>query len=59
MTNVSYERCLTEYGLTPLETRRLRGDQIEVFFKLNGYKILIELSSSNLKKAEHGETKQH
>ena len=29
---------LKECGLTTLETRRLRGDQIEVFKILNGYK---------------------
>ena len=28
---------LIEFGLTTLETRRLRGDQIEVFRILNGY----------------------
>ena len=28
---------LREYGLTTLETRRLRGDQIEVFKIVNGY----------------------
>ena len=28
---------LIECGLTTLETRRLRGDQIEVFKTLNGY----------------------
>ena len=33
---VSYEERLTECGLTTLETRRLRGDQIEVFKILNG-----------------------
>ena len=30
-------RHLKECGLTTLETRRLRGDQIEVFKILNGY----------------------
>ena len=34
---LSYEECLKECGLTTLETRRLRGDQIEVFKILNGY----------------------
>ena len=31
------ERLLKECGLTTLETRRLRGDQLEVFKILNGY----------------------
>ena len=34
---ISYEMRLRECLLTPLETRRLRGDQIEVFKILNGY----------------------
>ena len=34
LKNVSYERRLLECRLTTLETRRLRGDLIEVFFKL-------------------------
>ena len=34
---LSYKEHLKECGLTTLETRRLRGDQIEVF------KILIEI----------------
>ena len=32
-----YKDRLKECGLTTLETRRLRGDQIEVFKILNGY----------------------
>ena len=32
-----YEERVRECGLTTLETRRLRGDQIEVFKILNGY----------------------
>ena len=35
--NISYETRLKECGLTTLETRRLRGDQIEVLKLLNGY----------------------
>ena len=35
--NISYEMRLKECGLTTLETRRLRGDQIEVFKILHGY----------------------
>ena len=38
LRNISYEMRLKECGLTTLETRRLRGDQIEGFKILNGYK---------------------
>ena len=34
---LSYEEHLKECGLTTLETRRLRGDQIEIFKILNGH----------------------
>ena len=37
LRNIRYEMRLKECGLTTLETRRLRGDQIEVFKILNGY----------------------
>ena len=37
LRNISYEMRLKECELTTLETRRLRGDQIEVFKILNGY----------------------
>ena len=37
LRDLSYEERLRECGLTTLETRRLRGDQIEVFKILNGY----------------------
>ena len=37
LRNISYEMRLKECVLTTLETRRLRGDQIEVFKILNGY----------------------
>ena len=37
LRNISYEMRLKECDLTTLETRRLRGDKIEVFKILNGY----------------------
>ena len=43
LRDLRYEERLKECGLTTLETRILRGGQIEVFTILNGYimKILI------------------
>ena len=37
LRDLSYENRLLQCGLTTLETRRLRGDQIEVFKIVNGY----------------------
>ena len=37
LRDLSYENHLLECGLTSLETRRLRGDQIEEFKIVNGY----------------------
>ena len=37
LRDLSYESSLLQCGLTTLETRRIRGDQIEVFKILNGY----------------------
>ena len=37
LRDLSYESCLLQCGFTTLETRRLRGDQIEVFKIVNGY----------------------
>ena len=44
-----------EFGLTTLETRRLRGDQIEVFKILNGYEnIDSNKKNRNKKKRTRG-----
>ena len=61
LRDLSYESRLLLCGLTTLETRRLRGDQIEVFKIVNGYEdVLIGICPSNLKKAvEPEDTKQH
>ena len=37
MRDLSYESRLLQCGLTTLETRRLRGDETEVFEIVNGY----------------------
>ena len=37
LRDLSYESRLLQCGLTTLETRKLRGDQIEVFKIVNGY----------------------
>ena len=37
LRDLRYEERLKECGLTTLETRRVRGNQIEVFKILNGY----------------------
>ena len=37
LRDLRYEERLKECGLTTLETRRLKGDTIEVFKILNGY----------------------
>ena len=50
LRDLSYEECLIECGLTTLETRRLRGDQIEVFKILNGYENIDRHMLFSLKK---------
>ena len=50
LRDLSYEKRLKECGLTTLETRRLRGDQIEVFKILNGYENIDRNMFFSLKK---------
>ena len=50
MRDLGYEECLKECGLTTLETRRLRGDQIEVFKTLHGYENIDRNMFFSLKK---------
>ena len=51
LRDLSYESSLLQCGLTTLETRKLRGDQIEVFKIVNGYEDVDRNVFSNLKKA--------
>ena len=50
LRDLNYEECLKECSLTTLETRRLRGDQIEVFKILNGYENIDRNIFFSLKK---------
>ena len=60
LTNISYEMRLKECSLTTLETRTLRGDQIEVFKILNGYenidRNIVFLVKEERRTKEHGVT---
>ena len=56
LRDLTYEERLKECGLTTLETRRIRGDQIEVFKILNGYEnidsnIFFEIKESKITRA--------
>ena len=56
--NFRYEERLKECGLTTLETRRLREDQIEVFKICNGYENIYRNSLFfHLRKIELDDTK--
>ena len=50
LRDLSYEERVKECGLTTLETRRLRGDQVEVFKILNGYENIDRNMFFSLKK---------
>ena len=50
LRDLSYEERLKQCGLTTLETRRLRGDQIEVFKILNRYENIHRNMFFSLKK---------
>ena len=50
LRDLRYEERLKESGLATLETRQLRGDQIEVFKILNGYENIDRNIFFSLKK---------
>ena len=52
LRDLRYEEQLKKCGLTTLETRRLRGDQIEVFKILNGYENIDSIIFSKSKKVK-------
>ena len=60
LRDLSYESPLLQCGLTTLETRRLRGDQIEVFKIVNGYEDVDRNMFLKLKEGSRTrDTKQH
>ena len=60
LRDLCYESRLLQCGLATLETRRLRGDQIEVYKIVMVMRMLTGICSSNLKKAvEPEDIKQH
>ena len=59
LRDICYEMRLRECGLTTLETRRLRGNQIEVFKVLNGYENIYKNIFSLLRKRGLEDMKLH
>ena len=57
LRDLSYESCLLECGLTKLETRKLRGDQTEVFKIVNSYENIDRNMFFKLK--EGSKTRRH
>ena len=57
LRDLSYESRLLQCGLTTLETRRLRGDQIEMFKIMNHYEDVDKNMSFRLK--EGSRTRGH
>ena len=60
LRDLTYEERLNECGLATLETRRLRGDQIEVFKILNGYEnidsnIFFEIKESKITRGHNSD----
>ena len=58
LRDLRYEERLKECGLTTLETRRLRVDEIEVFKILNGYEnidcnIFFEIKESKINRGHN------
>ena len=53
LRDLSYEKILKEGGLTTLETRRLRGDQIEVYKILNGHENKVPNIFSKLRQIKY------
>ena len=51
LKHLCYERRLLECGLTTLETRRLRGDLIEVFKISKGYEDIMTRGQGSVKQA--------
>ena len=59
LRDLSYESRLLQCGLTTLETRRLRGDQIEVFNIVNGYENVDRNTCMFFKLKEGSRTRGH